>query len=440
MTNRMSVGTLVLAAALYAAFSTAPAFAFRALPAQGAPKATRAEYDAFSAAAAEKNPQQKIKLLDDFVAKYPNSEYMPYVYNQYWPTYAGLQQWLKVIEYLDKLTALPGINDAMRLEAYYRRAATFEYAYNAKSPDLAQAGAKARDTSLEGLKLLESFKKPEQMNDDQWAAAKKQYTLQFWNTAAGASYYLKDYKAVVDYYQKSLALDPNQPGDDYRVGVADLLLTPAQSVPGFWALARAIDLKIPDADKITKFLHDKIFEYQQPGCESAVDPQVKDLLAAAQNSADPPAGFTIPSAADLAKVRETEIPALIAQLKGGGEKGALAWLAVCNGVFPEAFLAKTYEVNAANPPAVELKAAIGTTEEEVNATTAADTTLKITTQPEAARLSKDDIFRFAGKLTGYAPSPFQLTFEDVKINPEDIPAEKGKAAPKRPGKKPGGKQ
>jgi tetratricopeptide (TPR) repeat protein len=428
------LGALALAWGISGAGATA---ALAAPPQAAAPKATRAEYDAFNAAAAEKNPQQKIKMLDDFVAKYPNSEYMPYVYSQYWPTYASLQQWVKVIEYLDKLIALPAAGDGVRLDAYYRRAATFDYAYNAKSPDLAQAATKGRDAALEGLKALDAFKKPEQMKDDQWAAAKKQYTLQFNNTAASASYYLKDYKAVVDYYQKALALDPNQPGDDYRMGVADLLLSPPQSVAGFWALARAIDLKIPDADKITKFLHDKIFEYQQPGCDGSVDAQVTELLTLAQSSPDPPAGYSLPSAAELAKVRETEVPALIAQLKGGGDKGKMAWLAVCNGVFPEAFLAKTYEVNAANTAAIELKAAIGSTEDEVNASTAADTTLKITTQPEAARLSKDDIFRFAGKLTGYTPTPFQLTFEDVKINPEDIPAEKGKAAPKRPGKKPG---
>ena len=432
--RRWGIPALVLAlAAVWV--PAAPAEAFQG----GAPKATRAEYDAFNAAAAEKNPQQKIKLLDDFVAKYPNSEYMVYVYSQYWPTYAALQQWTKVIEYLDKLLALPGTNEATRLDALYRRAATFDYAYNAKSPDLAAAAGKARDAALEGQKVLEAFKKPEQMKDEQWAAAKKQYAIQFWNTAASSSYFLKDFAAVVEYYGKALALDPNQPGDDYRVGVADLQMTPPHPVAGFWALARAVDLKVPDPDKITKFLHDKMYEYQLPGCDGLIDAQVKELLTLAQNSADPPAGYTIPSAADLAKVRETEIPGLIAQLKAGGEKGTLAWLAVCNGVFPEAFLAKTFEADATNPAAIQLKVAIGTTEEELNASTAPDTILKISTQPEAARISKDDFFRFAGKLTGYTPSPFQLTFDEVKINPEDIPAEKGKAAPKRPAKKPAGK-
>jgi len=245
---------------------------------------------------------------------------------------------------------------------------------------------------------------------------------------------LKDFKAAAEHYHAALQLEPKQAVDDYRMGVAMLQENPPETTAGFWALARAIVLQVPDADKVTKFLRDKISDYQAAGCDSAVDAEVKELLVLAQNSPDPPAGFTIPGAADLAKKREQEIPALIAALKGGGDNAKLTWLAVCNGVFPEAFLGKTYEIDSSNPAAIQLKAAIGTTEDEVNASTAPDIALTISAQPEAARLGKDDIFRFAGKLTGYAASPFQLTFVEVKINPEDIPEEKGKKPAKKPGK------
>lgn len=428
----LAVG-LVLAGCAAGARAASPA----EQPQSAKPKATVAEYNAYQAAAAEKNPQQKVKLLDDFMAKYPSSEYLPYVYNDYWQTYAALKQWVKVIDYLDRILALPEIGAAGKLEAQYRRAATFEYAYNAKSPDLADGSTKARDAALEGLKIIGAFPKPAQLNDDQWATAKKTYTVQFYNTAASASYYLKDYKAAAQHYHAALALDPQQPVDDYRMGLADLQLSPPETNAGFWALARAIDLKVPDADKVQKFLHDKISDYQTVGCDSIVDAEVNELLALAQNSPEPPAGFSIPSAADLAKKREQEIPALIAALRAGGEGAKLTWLAVCNGAFPEAFLAKTFEVDAADPAAVKVKATIGTTEEEVNANTTPDIALTITGQPEAARIGKDDIFRFAGKLTGYTASPFLLTFQEVKVNPEDIPEEKGKKATKgtkKPGK------
>lgn len=433
-TKRNRIVALAASLALSACCVEARAWAGTEPPQASRPKATRAEYDAFQAAAAEKNPQQKLKLLDDFMAKYPASEYLPYVYNEYWQTYVAVKQWTKVIEYLDKLLALPELNTGARLEYYYRRAATFEYAYNAKSPDLAEACTKARDSAMEGLKMLSTFQKPEQATEEQWQAFKKQYTVQFYNTAGSSSYYLKDYKAAVDNFHSALAVDPQQPVDDYRMGLAELLETPPESTAGFWALARAIDLKVPDADKVTIFLHGKISDYQAAGCDSSVDAEVKELLTLAQNSPDPPAGYSILSAADLAKLREKEVPALIADLRAGGENGKNTWIAVCNGVFPEAFLAKAYEVNAANTAAIEIKAAIGSTEEEVNASTAPDVDLIISGQPEAARLGKDDIFRFAGKLIDYTPSPFQLKFQDVKVNPEDIPEEKGKKPAKRPGK------
>jgi hypothetical protein len=434
-TNRiriaMMVGLLIL---LGCATRVRAGSARAALPQAARPKATRAEYDAYQAAAAEKTPQQKVKLLDDFMAKYPTSEYLPFVYSDYWQTYAALRQWTKVIEYLDKLLALPEINEGARLEAHYRRAATFEYAFNAKSPNLAEQSIKGRESALEGLKILSTFQKPQQATDEQWAAAKKQYATQFYNTAGVCSLYLKDYKATVEYLRAALALDPQQAGDDYRLGVADFQATPPNFMEGFWVLARAIDLKIPDPEKVTKFLHDKMFDYQQPGCDSSVDAQVKELLTLAQNATAPPAGYSIPSAADLAKVREqANIQVVLADLKAGGDKAKLTWLAVCSGEFPEA-LAKAYEVNAATPDAIVIKAAIGITEEELNASTAPNGDLKIAGQPAVVRLEKDAVFRFSGKLTGYTPDPFHLTWENVKVNPEDIPEEKGKKPAKRPGK------
>ncbi|HKO03793.1 MAG TPA: hypothetical protein VJW51_03545, partial [Candidatus Acidoferrales bacterium] len=394
----------------------------------------RAEYDAYQAAAAEKNPQQKIKLLDDFVAKYPTSALLAFVYNEYVTDYYQLHQWSKDIEYLDKFLTLSDINEGARLAAEFQRAALFEAAYNAKAPDANEQAAKARDGALVGLKVLEAFQKPEQMSDQDWAVKKSQYAVQFYNTAGVASLYLKDFKPAADVFTKSLAENAQQPAIYYSLGRAKFNETPPQSVDGFWAVARALDEKLPEADKVTKFLHGKIYEYQIPGCESLVDSQIKELLTLAQNSKTPPAGYSIPSAADLDKVRQqSTIQTVLADLKAGGDKAKLTWLAVCSGDFPEA-LAKAYEVNAATPDAIVIKAAIGITEDELNASTAPNGDLKIAAQPDAARLGKDSIFRFSGKLTGYTPDPFYLTWDNVKVNPEDIPEEKGKKPVKRPAK------
>jgi hypothetical protein len=401
--------------------------------AQQPPKYGVAEFNGWKAASDQKDPKQKIAMLDAWVAKYPTSELLSYAYKDYMGAYYELHQWNKYIEYLDKFLALP-VPQGERIQALYQRAATFDFVYNAKSPNLAEASTKARDSALEGLKALNDFAKPAQATDEQWAAFKKQYSTQFYNTAATSSFYLKDYKAAADNFHALLGLDPKQAAAQYMMGRAYLLETPPQTMAGFWAVARAIALKVPDADKVTNFLRDRISDYQSPVCDSAVDGELKELLALAQNSDNPPADYSIPSTAELAKLREREVPAVIASLRANGKDGKNTWVSVCDGVFPEAFLAKIYEINATDPAAIEIKAAVGSTEDEVNASTAPDLDLFVPGQPNAARLGKDDIFRFAGKMTGYSPNPFQITFKEVKINPEDIPEEKGKKPAKRPGK------
>src|SRR5262249_44439914 len=146
------------------------------------------------------------------------------------------KDWAKVIEYFDKKLALPNMEQGVRLQTLYGRAATFEYAYTSKSTDLQDGSTKARDAALEGSKILAGFQKPEKATDEQWAAFKKQYGTQFLNTAASASFYLKDFKAAAQYYHDALTIDPTQAVDDYKMGLADLQQTPPQSVAGFWAL------------------------------------------------------------------------------------------------------------------------------------------------------------------------------------------------------------
>src|SRR5579862_10059838 len=93
---------------------------------QAKPAYTLAEYNQYQAADKEANPQQKIKLLDDFVKAYPNSSLMPYVYRDYYTTYMALKNFAQAIDYTDKMIALGDKIDATgRLEAYYTRALAF---------------------------------------------------------------------------------------------------------------------------------------------------------------------------------------------------------------------------------------------------------------------------------------------------------------------------
>src|ERR1700730_10118690 len=92
------------------------------------PQYTMAEYNAYQAAAAEKNPAQQIKALDDFVSKYPNSALMIYIYPLYYQAYGQLKNYPKVIEYSDKVVGLgPKIDPGVQYQALYAHC----FAYNA---------------------------------------------------------------------------------------------------------------------------------------------------------------------------------------------------------------------------------------------------------------------------------------------------------------------
>src|ERR1700729_1638235 len=135
--------------------SAQPAAAQDQADANKAPAYTMPEYNGFQACHAETNAQMRVKCLDDFVAKFPNSSLMPYVLQLYYTTYNELKNYPKTIEYADKLIALGDkAGDAgTRLQALYARSLAFNYAFSEKPPDADQLN-KARAAALEGLKLL----------------------------------------------------------------------------------------------------------------------------------------------------------------------------------------------------------------------------------------------------------------------------------------------
>ena len=125
--------------------------------------------------------------------------------------------------------------------------------------------------------------------------------------------------AAATSFKAALANNPADPVTNYRLGLAYLGMTPPQSIDGFWSLARAINLKIPDADKIKDYLHKAIYNYEQPGCETSVDEQVNELLTLAGTSGDRPATYTIPAAADLQKIAQAStILTVITDMSAGG--------------------------------------------------------------------------------------------------------------------------
>jgi tetratricopeptide (TPR) repeat protein len=401
---------------------------------QAKPAYSLAEYNQYQAADKEANPQQKIKALDDFVKAYPNSTLMPYVYRDYYTTYMALKNYAQVIEYCDRMIALGDKIDAQgRLEAYYTRAQAFYLGVGTdKTLQTPDSLNKARDASIAGLKALDDLKKPDAVPADQFETQKKGVKVLFNAVAALASTNLKDYSAAAGYYKTVLSITPDDPVTHYRLGIVDLQMAPPMGTDGFWELARAINLKIPNDAQVRAYLKNQIIRYQQPACDKLVDDQVNELLTLSASSSDKPATLNVPSAADLQKARDDTanfIPALVA----GGDAGKAMWLASCGLEYPDV------GVRVMEPPVVEgdtvtLKVFRGATPEEIEAATVSNMQVKIDGQPEAKKLEKDAVVRFTGTLTGYTQNPFMLTWDKAKINMEDLPEEKGPAK-KAPAKK-----
>lgn len=405
---------------------------------QSKPGYTLAEYNQYQAADKEANPQQKVKLLDDFVKAYPNSTLMPYVYRDYYTTYLQLKNYAQAIDYADKMIALGDKIDTQgRLEAYYTRAQAFYLGQADKNLQTPDALTKARDAATAGLKTLDDLKKPDNASADQFEQQKKGVKVLFNTVAALASTGLKDYQAAAGYYKAVLAITPDDPVSHYRLGIIYLQMNPPMGTDGFWELARAINLKIPNDAQVKAYLKNQITRYQQPSCDKLVDDQVNELLTLAASSNDRPATLNVPSAADLQKARD-DTANFIPNLMAGGDAGKVMWLASCGLEYPDV------GVRIMEPPTVDgdnvtLKVFRGNTPEEIEAATAPNMEVKIEGQPEAKRLEKDAVVRFTGTLVGYTQNPFMLTWDKAKINMEDLPEEKGPAkkgpAKKAPAKK-----
>jgi len=402
------------------------------------PQYTMAEYNAYQAAAAEKNPAQQVKALDDFASKYPNSALMIYIYTLYYQAYSQLKNYQKVIEYADKLVALGEKADAgARYQALYARA----FAYNAIVADPVLSKTAGTDTALAksamtaavaGLKALDEVKKPDTMTDDAFATQKKQIQIYFNGTAAQAAMVQKDNASAIQYYKAVLELNPDDAITSYRLGLAYMAMTPPQQMDAFWSIARAVTAKgatQAQSTKVKVYLRKLMVNYQQAACDNLTDAELNELLQLAGSSPTRPDSYKLPSADDLTAARkDMTMRSVIDDLKAGGDKAKVTWLAACGLEFPEV-PGKVIEVTPGAD--VQLKVAFVTSEAEFDATTTPNLDVKVVGQPDAGKLEKDSAVHFTGTLVAFDPDPaFMLHWDKAKVKEEDLP--KANAPAKKP--------
>jgi len=400
---------------------------------------TMAEYNAYTAAANEKDPAAQLKALDDFVAKYPNSNLLNYVYPLYYQNYAKQKNFAKVIEYADKEIALGSkITATEKYQAYSARA----YAYNnMQNPDAATAKA-AYEAAIEGAKSVEALPKPEGYDQAKFDDDKKKAVLSFNGTAAGAAFTAKDYPNAIQMYKTILATNPDDFISNFNVGRAELALNPPQQLDALWSFARAASSKnaTEQQSKSVKAYMPKVIAAYQGGtvCDALTNAELNELLQLAATSPERPATYKLASAADLDAARkDMTIASVVTDLKAGGDKAKLTWTAACGLEFPDV-PGKIIEVTPGTD-SVDFKNAFVTSDAEFEAATTPnmDIVIKTADQPDAAKMEKGSYMRFTGTLESYDPDPaFMLHWDKAKINEEDLPKPDKKPAKRPPAKKP----
>src|SRR5258708_17616694 len=282
------------------------------------------------------------------------------------------------------------------------------------------------------------------MSEEDLPKQKQQPAILFNYTLAPCSMIQKDYQTAIDSYKAVLEKNPDDAITSYKIGQAYMAMNPPQQMDAFWYFAKAASAKNANqtqATQVKTYLRKLIANYQGGNvCDNLIDAELTELLQLASPSAERPASSKSTSTADLDAARkDMTIASVIADLKAGGDKAKITWLAACGLEFPDV-PGKLIEVKPGSD-AVQLKVAFVTSDAEFDAKTTPDMDVKVVGQPEARQLEKDNPVRFTGTLLDYEPHPnFMLHWDKAKANAEDIPKEKEKkgTTKKRPvTKKPG---
>jgi hypothetical protein len=392
---------------------------------------TLAEYNAYQAAHNEQNVAARMKALDDFVMKYPMSALLPYAYRDYYLGYYGSKDYAKAIDYADKELALGDkVDIGTRLEAYIVWAQGFLAGQADKSLQSPDMLTKTKNATADGLKVLANWMKPDKMTDDQYAKQKKDTAMLFNDVAGMAESTLKDFKGAEASYKAELVLDPNAAVTHFHLGVAYLQDMPPQTVDGFWELSRSIALKGPGEAQVQTYLRSQVLHYQQPSCEKLADDEITEWTTLAASTNDKPATLMVPSADDLQKARE-DTADFLPWLEEGGDHGKTMWLATCGLDYPDVAV-RVMNITPGDSDNFTLDVFRAPTQEAMQAASAPNMQVHIVGQPDVKRINKDDFVRFTGTLDGYTQSPFLLTWDMAKVNPEDL-------VEQAPGKKPVGR-
>jgi len=248
-----------------------------------------AEYAAYNAAIGQTTPQAKAPALEAYLTTYPQSAVKAATLEQLMLAYSSFDP-AKTLDAADRLLQVdPNNLRALTFEVYFRKAS----ADPLTDPAAKQAALdKAAEYAQKGLAVT----KPAEMSDEDFNKLKTAAFPVFYSAIATAALNKKDAATAVDNFKKELTSVPIEqtktPGpllqDTYALGSAYYQSTPPDLINCTWYASRAAAFA-PEPYKSQMLPLAKFCYKKYHGADDGYDA----VLAAAQQSLDPPAGFAI---------------------------------------------------------------------------------------------------------------------------------------------------
>lgn len=380
-----------------------------------------AEYNAYMGALQQTDPAAKASALEAFLQTYPSSVMKEDALELLMRTYQQENNLPKTEDAANRLLqANPNNVTALALLSYARRMQALQQ----QGAQAQQSLQQAADYGQKGLQALQSYPKPEGMNDQQFDQLKTQLSGIF-NASIGLSaLQSKDYPTAQQHLAVAVAVNPTDFSTTYQLALSMLDAPQPNYIDGLWFIARAAALAPSPQYKqqIGEYGRRKYIKYH--GGEDGWS----DILASAAASPTKPANFSIKPAPTPAEQAAT----LVQQKPVDQMSFDEIQMVLTSGNQDAA--TKVFNDLKDKPIAIEGKLISGTptklmiagSYDDIQASKA-DIELTMTAPIPARLMPKDgDTVQFQGYPTAYEPNPFMVHMEKGTLI-----APKGAETPKK---------
>ena len=385
----------------------------------------RAEYDLFDSITKDNNPKTKLEKLQQWETQYPMSEWADTRRTVFLTTYAALNDGKNVFDAAKKILAIDPNNFTAH---YYEMLFTLPLYGQIQSPDTLDEGEKAAQAILASLDTP-----PPGVDAAQWPNLRPQVELMAHNNLGFIAMQRKNWDVAEAEFQKVLMQTPNNAQVDYWMGTVIASEKKLDKLPAaMFYFARAATIQgqtalAPDAQKTAMTYVQKQYKNFHGSDEG-----FNDLVAAAKANPNPPAGFTIKNANELAQASAADeekwnsdhpVEARWKTLKMAlsAPDGAMYFDMGMKGAELPTLKGKVVKLE----PAVKPKTVLVALEDGKSDGTTADATLKFE-MPLAGKVDVGTELTFEGVGDSFTATPFMLV---LNVDKEKLHGWTGKNEP-----------